>query len=160
MNDWSLPWVGGCRCGALRFAISAPPLLSSACHCSGCQRMTGSAFSLSLAIPADGFAITAGESVLGGLRGASAHHCCAQCLSWVFTRPEGLDWLVNVRATMLDDARWVVPFIEFWVSEGLPWARTSAVHSFVTEPAMDAFPALLAAFAEQGVRPPRRSAVE
>lgn len=154
MDEWSLPWAGGCRCGRLRFTISAPPLLSSACHCTGCQRMTASAFSLSLAVPAEGFAVTEGKPVVGGLHGASQHFFCPHCLSWVFTRPEGLDWLVNVRSTMLDDARWVVPFIEFWTSEGLPWARTPALHSFETQPDLDAFPPLLAEFQEKGVRPP------
>ncbi len=53
--DWKLPREGGCRCDRVRLAITAPPILTAACHCTGCQRMTGSAFSLSAAIPSEGF---------------------------------------------------------------------------------------------------------
>lgn len=47
--------------------------------------------------------MTAGEPVIGALHGPNRHFYCGHCTSWVFTRPHGLDWLVNFRATMLDD---------------------------------------------------------
>ncbi len=150
MNRPALPWDGGCRCGKLRFRIAAPPMLTMACHCTGCQRMTASAYSLSLAVPTEAFEITAGESVLGGLRGDIAHHHCPQCMSWVFTKAKGLDWFVNVRATMLDDATWYSPFIETWTAEKLSWASTPAVHSFPEFPTFDQYGELTKAFAEAG----------
>ena len=138
---------GGCRCGQVRFAVSGAPLLTAACHCRGCQRMTASAFSLTATYPEPAFTVRAGEPVIGGLHGASRHYFCPNCLSWVFTRPEGMDGLVNVRATMLDNPDASPPFIEFYREEGLPWASTGAVHSFATEPEDAEFPALLAEFA-------------
>src|SRR3546814_4064747 len=102
-----------CRCGALRFRINAPPMLTGGWHCTGCQRMTGSAFSLTVTVPGEGFTVTKGEPVIGGLHGEVRHHHCPHCLSWVFTRPpEGPMTFVNVRATMLDDPGWFVPFVE------------------------------------------------
>ncbi|MCI3133203.1 GFA family protein [Phenylobacterium aquaticum] len=82
-----LPLAGGCRCGQVRFEISAPPLITMACHCRGCQRMTASAFSLSVLVPAAGFTVTAGEPVIGGLHGSPKHFHCPHCMSWMFTRP-------------------------------------------------------------------------
>jgi hypothetical protein len=35
---------GGCACGALRYKLTADPLIVHACHCRDCQRLTGSAF--------------------------------------------------------------------------------------------------------------------
>ena len=153
MDDWKLPWAGGCRCGQVRLEVTAPPLLASACHCTGCQRMSSSAFSLSLAIPAEGFRVTEGEPVIGGLHGATRHYFCPHCMSWMFTRPEGMDGLVNLRVTMLDAHGWFVPLVEFWTSEGLPWARTPAPHSFATEPADEAFPGFVEEYARSGSRP-------
>jgi hypothetical protein len=154
MDDWTLPWEGGCRCGAVRVRVTAPPLLASACHCAGCQRMAASAFSLTLSIPAEGFEIIAGETVIGGIRGPQIHHHhCDRCKTWVFTRVEGLDFLVNLRATMLDDHRWFAPFIELYTSEKLTWAETGAVHSFATQPEMDAYRGLIADYRERGARP-------
>ena len=150
MTDWKLPWRGGCRCDRVRIVVSAPPLLTLACHCVGCQRMSASAYSLSVAVPAAGFAVERGEPVIGGLHGASRHYHCPHCKSWMFTRPEGLDDLVNVRATMLDDHAWFTPFVETWTAEGFAWARTGAPHSFATMPPAEAFGPLVAAFAARG----------
>ena len=92
MDDWKLPWEGGCRCGAVRIRVTKPPLLTAACHCTGCQRMSASAFSLTLSVPADGFEVIEGEPVIGGLHGPQAHHYhCDRCKSWMFTRIEGMD---------------------------------------------------------------------
>jgi hypothetical protein len=152
-DDWRLPWDGGCRCGRVRIRVTAPPLITGACHCAGCQRMTASAYSLSLMVPAAGFAVTAGEPELGGLHGATRHYFCGYCKSWMFTRPEGVADLVNVRATMLDDATWFAPFIETCTAERLPWAATPAVHAFPGFPEPAQYPALLAEFAARGARP-------
>ena len=35
---------GGCLCGSVRFTASRAPLRTLACHCSFCQRVTGSSF--------------------------------------------------------------------------------------------------------------------
>jgi hypothetical protein len=74
-------------------------------------------------------------------------------MSWMFTRPEGLDWLVNVRSTMLDDARWARPFIETWTRDKLPWATTPAVHSYEALPPVDDYQALIAEYAARAERP-------
>lgn len=150
MGRPKLPAEGGCRCGQVRFRISAPPLLTMACHCTVCQRMSSSAYSLSAAIPSDGFEITRGEPVIGGLHGASRHYFCPHCMSWMYTRPEGMDWFVNLRPTMLDEPDWFMPLMETWTSEKLPWATTPARHSFAELPPMDEYEGLMKEYAGQG----------
>jgi hypothetical protein len=153
MSEWKLPWDGGCRCDQTRIRVSAPPLLASACHCTGCQRMAASAFSLTLAIPSAGFDVTAGNPVVGGLHGPTRHFFCPRCMSWMFTRPERMDEFVNLRPSVLDDHRWFVPFIEVWIQERLPWASTPAVHSFATQPPFEDYATLIEEFAREGARP-------
>lgn len=149
MHDANIARDGGCRCGKVRFRITAPPLITSACHCTGCQRMTGSAFSLSAAIPSEGFAVVDGTPVVGGLHGDDIHHYfCGYCMSWIFTRAVGFDWFVNVRTTMLDDATGLDPFIETFTSEKLPWATTPATHRFAQFPAMEDYGELTAQYAK------------
>ncbi|NJO13328.1 MAG: GFA family protein [Gammaproteobacteria bacterium] len=149
MTSWKLPVQGACRCGQVRMRVDAPPLLTMACHCTGCQRMTGSAFSLSAAIPTEGFAVTEGEPVIGGLHGATRHFFCPHCMSWMFTRPEGMDSFVNVRSTLLDEPAWSRPFVETMTSEKLPWASTPAAYSFQKWPPVDQYVALIEAYAGQ-----------
>lgn len=151
MSTLELPCEGGCRCGQVRLKISVKPLLTMACHCAGCQRMTGSAYSLSAAIPSDGFEVTKGEPVIGGLHGEFLHHYfCPHCMSWMFTRAKGMDWFVNVRPTMLDDPSPFTPFIETWTSEKLPWATTPAKHSYPAFPPMEDFEGLTKEYMGQG----------
>ena len=144
MADNDLSREGGCRCGEVRFRITAAPFVTMACHCTGCQHMTASAFSLSAAIPTEGFAVTRGEPVRGGNQAPElAHFHCPQCKSWLFTRMAGLDSFVNVRSTMLDKpGDWATPFVETFTSEKLPWVSTPAQHSFPTFPALEAWEGL------------------
>ena len=153
MNDWKLPWDGGCLCGGVRFRVSAPPLLTIACHCTGCQKLSASAYSLTIAVPSDGFAVTRGELVIGGLHGPHRQLYCPHCKNWMFTHPHGLDFFVNVRATMLDEHHWYAPFVEVFTSEKLTWAMTSVVHSFATQPDLEGYAPLVEAFAREGARP-------
>ncbi|WP_058998869.1 GFA family protein [Leptolyngbya sp. NIES-2104] len=141
--------TGQCRCGRVQFEVNSEPLMTMACHCTGCQRMTASAFSLSALYPSNGFNVTLGEPVIGGLQGATRHYFCEHCMSWLFTRPEGMDEFVNVRATMMEDAQAFSPFIETYTDEKLPWATTPAIHSFNKLPLPENYPALLSEFAER-----------
>lgn len=147
MSALNVPCEGGCRCGQIRFKLSARPLLTMACHCTGCQKMSSSAYSLSVAVPAEGFEVTEGEPVVGGLHGSDSHHYfCPSCMTWMFTRTEGMEWFVNLRPTMLDDVSWFTPFIETWTGEKLPFAETGAVHSFEALPEMEAFDGLVKSY--------------
>jgi len=151
MADWKLPRDGGCLCGRVRFRITTPPLLTMACHCKGCQRLTASGFSLSAGVSSDGFEVTQGEPVIGALHGPHRHFFCDYCKSWLFTRPEGMDWFVNVRSTMLDDpGDFSTPFVETASEERLPWIRTTAMHSFDGFPNIDAMTKAVEEFAMRG----------
>jgi hypothetical protein len=143
-----LPWAGGCRCGEIRFRVTKAPLVTGICHCRGCQRMTASAFSTTLTLPQDALEITKGDPVIGGLHGDQArHHHCDWCKSWLFTRLPPEMGAVNVRATMLEDASWFVPFIETQTAEMLPWAKSPATHSYERFPGTPEYPKLIAEFA-------------
>ena len=49
---------GGCQCGGIRYRIEAEPVALVACHCTECQRQSGSAFGMSLLVPRDGFRLS------------------------------------------------------------------------------------------------------
>lgn len=148
MANWTLPMEGGCRCGQVRFAITASPMFTALCHCTGCQRMTGGAYSTSVAVPSPGFMLTQGETVRGGVQGNELHHQhCDRCKNWVFTRFEPDMGFVNVRATMLDDLGWYIPFVEMGTAEALPWARVDCPHAYDMFPPPSDYQKLLGEFA-------------
>jgi len=148
MKPIPLPLSGSCRCGRVEIRVTKPPLATSACHCRGCQKMSSSAYSLTAIVPADGFAVTKGEPVIGGLHGPDIHHYfCGHCMTWMFTKPEGMDWFVNVRPTLFDDTTWFRPFMETYTSTKLPFAETGAVRSFDTFPDVGQYEGLVKEYA-------------
>ena len=154
MTNWRLPWSASCLCGRVKMRVTAPPLISAACHCTGCQKLTSGPYSLSLMLPESGFEVLEGETVLGGEhRPESRHHYCAHCKSWLFTTGDLMPGMVNFRPTMLEDASWVVPFVDMMVAEKLPGVVTGAARSYPGWPPPEDYGALMEAFARDGARP-------
>lgn len=140
------PLEGGCRCGQVRFRLDAAPVITMACHCTGCQRMTGGPYSLSVLVAEGAFELTAGEPVIGGMHGEIRHFHCPHCLSWMFTRPPGAPF-VNVRTPMLDEPKGFAPFVETGLSQKLPWVAASAPRGFPMFPDPTDWPELMQGYA-------------
>lgn len=155
MTDWKLPWHAACLCGQVRMRITAPPIVIMACHCTGCQKLSSGAYSLTMMLPQAGFAVE-GDTELGALhRAESQHHYCTRCKSWLYTTAPSLEGmgLLNFRPTMLEEASWVIPYMESYISEKLPGVVTGARHSFEQFPDPSQYPELMAGFAREGARP-------
>ncbi len=133
-------------CGEVRVRVSAPPLITMACHCKGCQKLSASAFSLTAMFPIAGFELISGRTQIGALHRANPYVYCANCLNWLYTELKSAPF-INVRAALFDVPEWSTPFIESYVSEKLDWATTPARHSFEKFPGMEQYASLLAAYA-------------
>ncbi len=142
----AFPVEGACMCGECRMRVSAAPIITMACHCKGCQKLSASAFSLTAMVPAAAFELVAGKTLVGALHGANPYHYCANCLNWLYTELSGAPF-VNVRPTMFDVPSWSTPFIESYVGEKLPWAKTTARHSFEKFPEPHQYGALMEEYA-------------
>jgi hypothetical protein len=86
MSDWNLPWNASCLCGQVKMRITKAPIVSAACHCDGCQKLSSSAYSLTLMLPGDGFEMLSGATEIGGMHRAEIqHHFCTHCKNWIYT---------------------------------------------------------------------------
>lgn len=148
MSDPAQISTGRCRCGQVSFSLTGPELVTMACHCRGCQRLTGGPYSLSILFPRDAYVQTAGELDVGGLHGASRYMMCTYCKSWIYTEPEGMP-LINIRTPLLDHPPAEPPFVEVATSEGFEWAQTRATHAFAHQPDPEAFPRILEEYASR-----------
>jgi hypothetical protein len=72
-------FTGGCQCGAVRFAISAPPNKISICHCRMCQKATGSPFASFADVNRTDFAWTKGQPSLFRSSTIAERGYCAAC---------------------------------------------------------------------------------
>jgi hypothetical protein len=53
--------TGGCLCGAIRFELTSPPYTAGYCHCTRCQRRTGTAASPQARVEGNAFRLLLGE---------------------------------------------------------------------------------------------------
>jgi hypothetical protein len=59
-----LPLTGGCLCGGVRFEVTKPLISAGYCHCTRCQRRTGTAASAQARTEPGSVKVTAGEELL------------------------------------------------------------------------------------------------
>ncbi|WP_411820792.1 GFA family protein [Hyphococcus formosus] len=127
MAKVSLPIEGGCQCGALRYEIAAPPLMIYACHCTNCQKQTGSAFVLSLTVPEAAFAFTAGKPAktewVSDAGNKRYGHYCRDCGSRIANGQDPSIGILSLRAGTFDDTSWVRPAGHIWVKSAQSWIK-------------------------------------
>jgi len=134
------PYSGGCVCGATRYRLTAEPLTLYACHCTDCQKRSGSAFGLSMWVPRGAIEITQGEpaalaSRLGVGR-AWRTRACAQCATRLWSEPGKYPEFAVMRPGTLDDTSWLVPVAHIWTRSAQPWyAFPEGVARHETQPA-------------------------
>jgi hypothetical protein len=114
---------GGCQCGSIRYRVVGAPLDLVVCHCSECQRQSGSAFGMSLAIRADSFHLLSGKlkSFTVTCDSGRIKTCsfCESCGSRIHhqTRKDTL----SVKAGTLDDTSSLKPSAHYWTKRKQPW---------------------------------------
>ncbi len=117
---------GGCACGAVRYRLTATPLFVHCCHCSWCQRETGSAFAVNILIEAEEVELLRGDVELSVLPSASgegqALARCGDCGVTLWSNYAAARGAVNfVRAGTLDDPSAAPPDIHIFTSTKQPW---------------------------------------
>jgi hypothetical protein len=59
-----LPLAGGCLCGRVRFEVTEPPVSASYCHCTRCQRRTGTAASAQVRVLPGSVRVVSGAEIV------------------------------------------------------------------------------------------------
>ena len=80
---------GGCLCGGIRFELTEPPYTAGYCHCTRCQRRTGSGASAQARVDGRAFRLLAGEELLrcwGPGDGGFQKCFCGTCGAHLFSR--------------------------------------------------------------------------
>jgi hypothetical protein len=117
---------GGCCCGAARYALTSTPMIVHACHCTDCQRITGSAFITNIWIEREFVQHTTGELRSFKLAAPSGNphevFFCAQCATYLWSKYHAApgDTLL-VRAGTLDKPAAVKPDVHIFTRSKLPW---------------------------------------
>jgi hypothetical protein len=118
---------GSCLCGKVTYSCEAEPVATAACHCTECQKQTGSSFSLIVAVPRDALQIEGSDSLasfttVGTDSGKDvARQFCRECGSPVVSYGDGMPQLAFIKAGTLDDTSWLEPQMHVWTASAQPW---------------------------------------
>ena len=116
---------GGCLCGEVHYSGEAEPIFVGVCHCSTCQKGSGTAFNTVVAVPKAAIRTTGTVRSFQG-RGDSGkstyRRFCPKCGSPVAIEAELMPDVVMIPAGTLDDRSGVKPAMQIYCDSAQPWA--------------------------------------
>jgi len=120
------PLDGGCTCRAVRFRLTSAPLFVHCCHCTWCQRESGSSFALNAMIESERVELLSGEPELVDTPSASGAGQriarCPRCRIAVWSHYAGAGPLIKfVRVGTLDQPDHLPPNIHIFTASKQPW---------------------------------------
>jgi hypothetical protein len=119
---------GHCLCGNVTYRCDGEPMVTLLCHCTDCQRQTGTAFSIVVGVERDTLAIegsslgsftTIGEDT----KEAVVRQFCSACGSPIVSLPAATPDLAFIKAGTLDDRSWLEPEMELWSRSAHPYVE-------------------------------------
>lgn len=140
MTEQAGPHSGSCQCGDIRYELRGDIYRLNICHCTDCQKQSGSAFGMSLIIPGTTFNLIAGELKTFELTADSgrAKTCafCPRCGVRIYNKTSAL---MSVKAGTLDDHEWLKPDAHYWSKSKQPWLQLADdIPSYQTHEQADA----------------------
>ena len=121
----SPPYRGHCLCGQIKFQLSAEPLTFYACHCTDCQRRSGSALLLSMWVHRESLEVLEGTPVLVSSIANDGrerkNRICPACEIRLWSEPVHRPKLAILRPGTLQQASEFAPIAHQFVRSALPW---------------------------------------
>jgi hypothetical protein len=115
---------GGCLCGGVRFELTESPRSAGYCHCTRCQRRTGTSSSAQARIDGRTLRLLSGEELLKGWRHADGGFeklFCDECGAHLFSRNPNDHTQMSVRMGAFDDDPGVRPSWRAFIAYAAPW---------------------------------------
>jgi hypothetical protein len=118
-----LPLTGGCLCGGVRFRVDAPLVSATYCHCTRCQRRTGTAASAQARIQPGSLTVTQGEELIRTYAPPDGFSklFCGACGSALWSRSPDDPELVSVRLGAFDGDPGIRPSHRQYVAYAAAW---------------------------------------
>ena len=116
--------TGSCLCGGVRFELTEPPTHAGYCHCTRCQRRTGTGSSVQARIDGTTFRLVSGERLVKAWRhpdGGFEKCFCSECGAHLFSRNPDDPRQMSIRLGAFDSDPGVRPSWRAFVAYAAPW---------------------------------------
>ena len=114
---------GSCLCGGVRFEVTEPPVSASYCHCTRCQKRTGTAASPQARIVPGSLRITSGEELIRAYEPPDGFPkaFCSSVRLRTLERQSAHERDLGVRMSAFDDDPGVRPSYRQFVAYAAAW---------------------------------------
>ena len=114
--------TGGCLCGAVRFEVTEPLVSAGYCHCTRCQRRTGTAASAQARIVPGSLRILAGAEAVRVFEPPDGFPkaFCSSCGSALWSQSHDAE-VMSVRLGAFNDDPGIRPSYRQFVAYAAPW---------------------------------------
>jgi len=118
-----LPLSGGCLCGGVRYEITEPLVAAGYCHCTRCQRRTGSAAAVSARVVPGSLSVVSGEELLASFDPPDGFKkvFCSACGGAMWAQHPTDAGVVFVRLGTFDADPGIRPSYRQFVAYAAPW---------------------------------------
>ena len=118
-----LPLTGGCLCGGVRFRVDAPLVVATYCHCTRCQRRTGTAASAQARIQPGSLTVTRGEELIRTYAPPDGFPklFCGACGSALWSRSPDDPDVISVRLGAFDGDPGIRPSLRQFCAYAAAW---------------------------------------
>ena len=120
-----MEFTGGCLCKAVRYRITATPIVTRYCWCRVCQYFAAGNATVNTCFPSDAITIDGSltDYVSIADSGNKMHRrFCPACGTPMFSAAESRPHLIFVRSGTLDQPALIKPAMTIWTSSAPPWA--------------------------------------
>lgn len=121
--------AGGCACGEVRYRLESDPMFVHCCHCTDCQRQTGSAFVINALIETSRLMLLSGDPKPVAMPTESGRphdvYRCQTCGTAVWSDYGRRPALRFVRVGTLDNPAKLPPDVHIFTRSKLPWVTLS-----------------------------------
>lgn len=115
--------TGSCQCGKIRYEAEVDPQAVGICHCTDCQRLTGSAYRVTVAALPGRFQLLSGTPSNYRKIGDSGHpsdqYFCGTCGSPLWR--ESADGEIGLRLGCIDQRTALAPTHQSFLGSALPF---------------------------------------
>jgi hypothetical protein len=116
---------GGCHCGHITYEAEIDPETVGICHCTDCQNLSGSAFSISVPAAREAFHLRTGQPKIyvktadSGTKRAQAF--CPECGTRIYAAAVSDPQTFNIRVGTVRQRAELRPKRQIWCRSALPW---------------------------------------
>ena len=118
--------AGSCQCGNAHYQIRSDSVVSVACHCNNCRKLSGSAFGISLVVKSAD--VTFSHNLKTWERPSDTGRrnkawFCPDCGNRIYHQDPDAPSVVRIRAGTLDNDQIPEPMVHVFAADKVPWLK-------------------------------------